>query len=303
MIKIIIIGANSYIARNMIAICNAKYNNIELKLYDIHNYQIDGFAEYEQIDITNRESVKRIDLICDIVFLFSGKTGSADGFDDYNNFIDINEKGLLNLLDEFKRQKSNAKLVFPSTRLVYKGKTGKLVEDSEKEFKTIYAINKYACEQYLQQFNSIFDIKYCIFRICVPYGTLVEGASSYGTIGFMLKKAQNRQPITIYGNGEVRRSLTYIEDLCHMLILGALSNECNNSVYNIGGEDYSLREMAELVANTYKGEVAYVDYPEVSKKIESGSTVFDDSKLQKILNYKPRMSFKKWCDLSLKTNE
>ncbi len=292
--KIIVLGANGYIARNLIYLIHNEYEGIELSLFGIEKESIDGYDNYTQIDLTNMEEINDLDLNCDIIFMFVGKTGSANGFEDYNSFIDINEKTLLNLLSAYRKQKSSAKIVFPSTRLIYKGMEGTLRENSLKEFKTVYAINKFACEQYLEQFHNIFGVKYTIFRICVPYGSLVTGALSYGTAEFMLSKATKGENIFLYGAGSSRRTLTYIGDLCKILIEGALSEKCLNDVFNIGGEDYSLKEMASLIAKKYGVEIEYTQWPEVALKIESGDTVFDDTKLQSIIAMDFSGHFKKW---------
>ena len=292
--KIVILGANSYIARNVIYMLKKSNEEIELKLYDINETQMDGEQQYQQIDVLSETSMGKLDLDCDIIFMFVGKTGSADGFDDYNKFIDINEVALLNLLNEYRKQNSSAKIIFPSTRLVYKGKKGLQKENDEKEFKTIYAINKFACEQYLEQFNRVFGIQYCIFRICVPYGTLIANASSYGTAEFMLNKAKKGEKIVLYGEGKVRRTLTYMGDLCDTLIKGAFSPECLNDVYNIGGEDYSLREMAELIAHKYQVGIDYVEWPKVAAEIESGDTVFNSQKLERIIGKTVSSKFTDW---------
>lgn len=293
--KVVIIGANSYIARNVTLVLEQRYPETNIMLYDNAEAQKDNRLNYKQINILDENSVKDIDFDCDIVFMFVGKTGSANGFDEFDTFIDINEKALLNILNEYRRQDSKAKVIFPSTRLVYKGKAGTQKEDAEKEFKTIYAINKFACEKYLEQYNNVFGVQYCIFRICIPYGTLIPNASSYGTAEFMLKKASNGENISLYGDGTVRRTLTYMGDLCNALIEGAFSDKCKNDVFNIGGEDYSLKEMAELIAEKYKVGIDYVDWPAVALKIESGDTVFDDAKLKKVCSIKYNMTFEKWC--------
>ena len=282
MMKITIIGANSYIARNLIFEIHQRKIDAELKLYDYADVQSDGENNYHKINILDQISVSGIDLNCDIIYMFVGKTGTLAGFDNYNEFIDINEKALLNVLNEYRNQKSSAKIIYPSTRLVYKGSVSLLGEDDEKEFKTIYAINKYACEQYLKMFNNLYGIKYCIFRICVPYGSLLPDISSYGTIGFMLNKAKNGQNITLYGSGNARRTFTHIKDLCDILINGAVSEKCLNDVYNIGGKDMSLREIAGIIAQKYNVNIDYIDYPSEQFKIESGDTVFNDSKLQEL---------------------
>lgn len=293
--KIGVIGANSYIARNLYYILRHSDEEYEINLYDYNDSFRDGdYDTYKKVDITDKQSVKYIDFSCDILFLFSGKTGTLSGFDEYETFINVNEIGLLNLLTEYHLQNSAAKIIFPSTRLVYKGSCTPLKEGSEKEFKTIYAVNKFACENYLRQFNSIFGVKYAVFRICVPYGTLIKGASSYGTAEFMLNKAQNGHNISLYGDGSVRRTITHISDLCNILILGALNSSCINDVYNIGGEDYSMLEMAEEIARRYGVQVETTPWPDKALMIESGCTVFDDEKLQKIVGYSYSYHFKEW---------
>lgn len=292
--KIAVVGANSYIARNVIYMLKKDYPECLCNLYDQAETQVDGEDNYKRINILNPESVNQIDFQCDVIFMFIGKTGSANGFDDFNLFIDINEKSLLNLMNAYRKAKSTAKIVFPSTRLVYSGKSEPQKEDAEKEFKTIYAINKYACEKYLEQYHNVFGIQYCIFRICVPYGTLIQGASSYGTAEFMIGKALKGENISLYGNGSVRRTLTYMGDLCKVLIEGALSNQCYNDIYNIGGEDYSLIEMANLIADKYNVGIDYVPYPKIALKIESGDTIFDDQKLNAIIPMNYTGTFLNW---------
>lgn len=291
-----VIGANSYIARNLVYMLQQESSKYEVFLYDCTDNYIDDVEKcnYTKIDILSTESVKAINFDVDVVYMFVGKTGSANGFQDYNLFIDINERALLNVLSEYVRRKSSAKLVFPSTRLVYRGASGELDETAEKEYKTIYAINKYACEKYLEAFHNVYGVSYTIFRICVPYGTLIPGATSYGTAEFMLSKAKKNENITLYGDGAVRRTITYIEDLCRILIDGSFSEQIINDVFNVGGENYSLKEMAVLIARTYNVDVEMVEWPEIAKKIESGDTVFDSKKLDNILGHNYHKKFEDW---------
>lgn len=295
--KIAILGANSYIARNMIYELHQREKegmNIDLYLYDYQKEHFDKEKNYKSINLFDMDSLRKTELDADVIYVFTGKTGTLQGFQDYNTFIDVNEKALLNILTVYVEQKADGKIIFPSTRLVYKGKSGLLKEDSEKEFKTIYAINKFACEQYLKMYHKMYDVQYAIFRICVPYGTMIQNASSYGTAEFMLNKARKGEDISLYGDGSVRRTLTHIEDLCSILIDGALSNSCCNDIYNIGGENYSLAEMAKKIARLYSVNVVNAEWPENALKIESGDTVFNSQKLDNILNYKYKNTFEQW---------
>lgn len=291
--KVMILGANSYIARNMIHLYHQK-DNTELFLYDYQDQHLDGEAGYQKINILDSEAVQNLSYDVDLIYMFIGKTGTVQGFDDYNTFIDINEKALLNVLNAYRKAESKARIIFPSTRLVYKGAKCPLLEEAEKEFKTVYAMNKYACEQYLKMYHDMYQVQYTVFRICVPYGTMIPNASSYGTAEFMLGKASKGENISLYGDGSVRRTLIHMEDLCNLLYEGAMTDECSNDIYNIGGEDYSLSEMATLIAGMYQVEVVHVPWPESALKIESGDTVFDSTRLDHLVSYRRKMSFEDW---------
>lgn len=294
--KIIIIGANSNIARNTLLMLNNMSEQFEIKLYDIDDSHKDNAQNYYKINITDTESVSSIDMDGDIIYMFTGMNNGRGGFGTADLFVDVNQKSLLNVLDEYVNQNSKAKLIFPSTRLVYKGSENVLKEDAKKEFKTIYAMSKYACEQYLEQYNRIYGVKYCILRICVPYGTMIKNSSSYGTAEFMLSMARDNKNISLYGDGSLRRTFTYMGDLCNILIRSAMSDKCINNVYNIGGEDLSLKEMAEIICKKYGVGVDYVPWPEFAHKVESGSTVFDDSKLRSVVDVNYGTNINDWIN-------
>lgn len=137
-------------------------------------------------------------------------------------------------------------------------------------------------------------VRYCVVRICVPYGTLVEPVSSYGTLDFFLRQARERGVISIYGDGRQRRTVTYIGDLCHILWRAGLDDGCENDVYNVGGEDLSVRELAELAARATGARVEQTPWPEQARRVESGSTVFDSAKLDEKLHYRSQMTVERW---------
>ena len=102
------------------------------------------------------------------------------------------------------------------------------------------------------------------------------------------------ESISLYGDGSVRRTLTYMDDLCVTMIKAAVSEYCANDVFNVGGEDYSLKEMAELIAQKYDVGVDFVPWPDVALKIESGDTVFDSSKLDSLIGSYTNSRFTDW---------
>ena len=69
-LKITVVGANSYIARNLIFEIKQRNIDAELKLYDYAERQADGEQNYHKINILDRASVSEIDFDSDILYMF-----------------------------------------------------------------------------------------------------------------------------------------------------------------------------------------------------------------------------------------
>ena len=291
--KIGVIGANGYIGKHIVSYLQRHYD-VNVDSYDI--VAECDLPNYHKVDLTDKESIKGLNLDIDYIFMFAGLTGTYNGFNEYQKFISINELGLLNLLDAIKNSEYRPKVIFPSTRLVYKGVDKSLKEDDLKECKTIYAANKLACEGYLQAYHDSFDIPYTIFRICLPYGNLLSADYSFGTVGFFIRQAKAGKDITLYGGGNIKRTFTHMEDLCYQIIEGSFQHESNGQTYNVGGETLSLHDVAEIIAAKYGTKVTEIPWPERDLRIESSHTYFDDTKIRSLLrNMNP---YKKLSDFT-----
>ena len=279
MSKCAIIGSKGYIGKHLEYYLKQKKNDVVC--YDVVESED---VNYHRCDLTDFESVRRIiDLKVDYIFMFAGLTGTYVGFDKANIFVNVNEMGLINLLNCIRESKYRPKIIFPSTRLIYKGADKALKEDDEKETKTIYAVNKIACENLLYAYRQNFDIPYTIFRICVPFGNMFSDDYSFGTIGFFIRQASNDRRITLYGDGSIKRTFTSMYDLCKQIVEVGMERVSDGEIYNIGGHTYSLRNAAEIIASYYKAEISFISWPERDLKMESGSTYFDSSKIERVM--------------------
>lgn len=279
MSKCAIIGSKGYIGKHLEYYLKQKKNDVVC--YDVVESED---VNYHRCDLTDFESVRRIiDLKVDYIFMFAGLTGTYVGFDKANIFVNVNEMGLINLLNCIRESKYRPKIIFPSTRLIYKGADKALKEDDEKETKTIYAVNKIACENLLYAYRQNFDIPYTIFRICVPFGNMFSDDYSFGTIGCFIRQASNDRRITLYGDGSIKRTFTSMHDLCKQIVEVGMERVSDGEIYNIGGHTYSLRNAAEIIASYYKAEISFISWPERDLKMESGSTYFDSSKIERVM--------------------
>ena len=291
--KCILFGSEGYLGRNL----NKFFQQEKIKVV-LPEINLKG-----RIDLTKYKNLENIDWDVDAVFIFAGKTGTYNSFLDYENFLKSNDLIVLNILNSIKNSNYKPRIIFPSTRLVYKGSNELLKEDDIKEAKTIYAINKLSCENYIKAYENVFNIPYTIIRICIPYGNLVGDNYSFGTVGNFINRAA-KDKIMLYGKGELRRTFTHIKDLCRILKLAAVSDKTINRTINMPGEELLLKDVANFIARRFSSKVEFVDWPTKDLLIESGNTVFDSSYLEKLLNTSIEYKFADWVkEISINVNK
>ncbi len=296
MAKTITIGSNGYLGRHLAHFL--KIAGFENSNYDIQPKPAYGVGNYNSLDITDSHAISQLNPDVDFIFMFAGLSGTIEAFDRYEDFLHVNETGLLHLLTWMKKTNCRARVVFPSSRLVYKGKKDQLLKENDpKETLTIYALNKLAAEKTLWMYQNAFGVDYTVFRICVPYGNLFDNRFSYGTIGFFLSKALNNEDIVLFGDGLIRRTFTHVEDVCRNIIKAVQSENTRNEIYNIGGENFTLLEAAGLISSSYGVNLKFTGWPKLALKLETGDTVFDDEKM-KIAGFGYyQHNFKQWIEM------
>jgi len=283
--KTIVFGASGYLGRHIVADLISQGHEVNIPLTQNGN----------RIDLTKPKSLIEIDWDVDVIYMFAGITGTITSFDQFDTFLLSNELSLLNVLNSIRLSSTRPRIVFPSSRLIYRGSEKPLLEGDLQESNTLYSANKIACEHFLNAYSKAFDIPYTIFRVCVPYANLLDEHYSFGTVGNLISQAKNDGRICLYGGGLVRRTFTHIQDLTEIILRASLHPATVNQIYNIPGEDLSLYEAACMIAKRTEGvSIESIDWPEFDFRIESGSTVFDGKKLSDTLELPTLHRFKDW---------
>ncbi len=283
MYKFSIIGGNSSIARNFLKYLEDK--DVNVKAYDIQSSQADGFDNYRKIDLMSVTDIESIDFDCDAVFVFSGLNGAERSNIDAQSFIDINEKVLINILNAVAGKKAHCRIVYPSSRLVYKDMAKPLSEEDELSPKSIYALNKFFAEKSINIFSQMYGVNYTIFRIAIPFGVLNENSSSYGIVGKLMEQARNGK-INLFGDGSSVRTFTHIADICRVLYEGSISEKTLNGVFNIGGHSYSMLSLARAICDRSDCKIEFTDWPQNLLSVEVKNGKLDSSKIDGILDMK-----------------
>lgn len=286
---VLVLGANGYIGKNLCFwLLKNGYQVVAVgrSISFVGQGYIDcSNLTYIRADLSIPEDVSSLPLSrVKMIFVMNGKTGTSHGFAEPIDYLLGNDGALLNILTEYVRQNAKGRVIFPSTRLVYKGIDSTLLtEESPKAPKTVYAINKLSCEQYLAAWSNAFGVPFSIFRICVPYGQLFSGDYSFGTTGMMLDQAKNKGVITLFGDGGIKRTFTHVSDICKIMVEAGGVESTKNLTFNIGGIDnISLLDLAKMVSSKFQSKIEFVEWPEMHLNIETGDTMFDDALLKSI---------------------
>jgi UDP-glucose 4-epimerase len=292
--KCLVFGADGYIGRHLVHFL--LQTNTTVTAFGLSSKVLPFNIVYRVVDVAESASLDGIDWDVDAVFMFAGLTGTYAGFQQAEQFVKVNEIGLINILELIRTSGFRPRLIFPSTRLVYRGSNAALREDDPCEPKTIYAVNKLACEHLLRVYSNSFDIDHTIYRICVPYGNVVGTEYSYGTVGAFMKQAAANKVIRLFGDGSLRRTFTHVEDLCNQVLLSCFAESTRNQTLNTLGEDVSLRSVAEAIAKKCGATLEFTPFPDKDLLIESGHTVFDATKLRALFAVSLKHKIAAWLE-------
>jgi len=164
---------------------------------------------------------------------------------DWSNFAPYYECNLsaLNRLLEFVRKNEVKSFVHASTSSVY-GKSAVGDESQDLKPTSPYGVSKLAAEKLLLAYLEWFGIPVKILRYFSVYGPLQRPDMAYAKI---IRAIQDGGEFTIFGDGEQKRSNTFIDDIVEATIL-AESRATSGDVMNICGEDtVSLNEAIAII--------------------------------------------------------
>ena len=291
--KAIVFGANGYMGCNFSHLLLAE--GVAVTASDQQDSSKCTVLDYFQADITKRSDLSHIHWDVDYVFLLSGLNGVVEGFARYEDYVHVNEIGILNILDAIRQSPYRPIVIYPSTRLVYPGGTDvPFPEDAPLLPRSVYAISKLAGEFYLAAFHKLYDIPYLILRIGVPYGNICDRLYSYGTIFNFKERARNGKDIEVFLGGRMGRTLTHISDVFGQAMALLRDPSSLNQVWNIGGEAMTLGEVAESIGEKYGVAVKYTDGTREHRILETGTALLDDSKIQTKIAYSLTRDFRSW---------
>jgi len=189
----------------------------------------------------------------------------------------------IELLIKYGRRWTNLQQVIYSSSVSVYGRTSAWLDESATiRPDSLYGEAKQRGEDLL---NGISGVRIATLR----YSSLYAHGQYEGTVlPIMVKRAQQRQDILIFGDGTRTQDFLHCEDAAHAILI-ALQREADG-VYNIGtGTPVTMTELAQTVSRVFSGGETTIVYQPERDDGDPGFKL-DVSKARRELNYEPRIS-------------
>jgi len=206
------------------------------------------------------------------------------------------------LLKQIQNMEEKPLFIYASSSSVY-GKNKKIPFTETDELNNIispYAFSKKMCEELVSLYCKNYNIKSIGFRFFTVYG---PGGRPDMAIYNFITKIKNKQTIIRYGNGDMERDFTYVDDIVTGIInsiqLKMSMENGEHKIFNLGNnKPIKLNDLISICENLL-GEKAII----IQKDVPIGDvpiTYANIDKAKKELQYNPVISIEEGIQKMIK---
>lgn len=302
--RILITGGLGFIGSNLAHACVASGAKVSIydcldprsggKLYNISS--IRDSVELCNFDILNFDRLSQEIVDKDIIFNCAASTSHPFSMREPWIDLDVNSRGVINLLEAIRRFNSDVKFVHLGTST----QLGKLqylpADENHPEFPTdIYSANKTVSEKYVLIYAKAYQLRATVLRLSNVFGQRASIHSSDFTFNnYFIGLAFQGKPITVFGKGDQQRNVIYVDDAVSAMVLASQTEATNaETFFVVGDKHYSVAEIAEATVKFMEsGVVEFVDWPKDREKIDVGDAVISNAKIKSVLDWEPQFDLK-----------
>ena len=205
--------------------------------------------KFVHADITDSKQVDKIIKNNDYVYNFAGIANIDESNLSIQKTIDINIKGNFNILNSSIKY-SVRRYIFASTVYVYSDSGG------------FYKCSKQACEQYIQEFNKQYKLKFNILRFGTLYGPRADDNNS---IKYFIKQILNNKRINYYGKSDSKREYVHVFDAAKISCM-LLNEKYKNQHFIIAGnQSTKVKDTIKMISDILKRKKVKVNYEKGNK--------------------------------------
>ena len=274
--KILVTGATGFLGSHL---CN-RLNKEGYQLY-ISNTKIANLNKVENLHIYN-------EIQFDYIFHLAAVTKAGDYCMHHKGDQWLSNQTInTNILKYWKNYQPKAKMICMGTSCSYApdilmSEDNYLLGQPDKGLYT-YAMTKRMLLVGLKSLKEQYGLKWLYFVPSTLYGPDFELEDNHFIFDFIrncYNAKYKNDKFVVWGNGEQRRELIYVDDAVNAII-NLLDEE--NQVFNIGsGQDNSINEFAKIVCDLYDYDYNLVEH-DLTKYVGVKEKKIDTTKIDKAL--------------------
>lgn len=260
---------------NLFNVCDIK-DKVELHFHDLLNFDL-------LIDhIINQ----------DIIFNCAASTSHPFSMREPWIDLDVNSRGVVNLLEAVRRFNMQAKLVHVGTSTQLGPLRYEPADENHPEFPTdIYSANKSVSEKFVLVYARAYNMSATVIRLSNVFGPRASIHSAEFTFNnYFVGLALQDRDITVFGEGDQLRNVIFVEDAVDALVSAATAGSTNGETYfAVGDEHRSVSDIAETTVRCIgSGRVRHIPWPKDRRATEVGNAVISNEKLKQCVRWRPQ---------------
>jgi UDP-glucose 4-epimerase len=167
-----------------------------------------------------------------------------------------------------------------------------IADEMHPEFPTdIYSANKCVSEKYVLIYANTYQIQASVIRLSNVFGPRACIHSPEFTFNnFFIGLALQGRDITVFGDGQQKRNVIYIDDAVAAIILTSQADHAaGETFFAVGNEHFSVAQIADATVKYIgSGQVRFVEWPRGRQSIEIGDAIISNRKIKAFLHWIPQ---------------
>jgi len=197
-------------------------------------------------DLLDKELIADVLSKIDIIYHFAGLSDLNSNLEQALSTAKINITGTVQLLEESKKAKIK-RFIYASSMYVNSREGG------------FYRCSKQACEDYIQEFQKLYDLDFTILRFGSLYGPRSNGDNGLFRI---MKEAINTGKLKYKGSPDTLREYIHVYDMAEACVQ-ALKNSFKNEIIVLTGKESLLvKDVLFIIAEILNLDESNIEFEE-----------------------------------------
>lgn len=162
-----------------------------------------------------------------------------------------------------------------------------------------YGVSKLANEKYSNIMKDLYGLEITNFRYAIVYGP----REWYGRVlTIFLKRALDKKPLVIFGNGNQVRDFIFVEDVVRMHNLAIINDKSKHEIFNVSTQvGTTINKLANLILEMTQAKVKIIYenlqegyqsryFERIRLPVELKKLVQSNQKAKEILGWQPKIT-------------